>query len=103
MRYRPLGSTGLMVSELGFGTCEQVDQAFSMEFPNAKCLPWDKVLGELKKYFQPIPCDRCQRCICPYGTEIHTVIHQYNYFFMGKDYGSRAVLYRNGKRQCNEI
>lgn len=77
---------------IGIGTCEQVDQAFSMEFPNAECLPWDKVLGELKKYFQPIPCDRCQRCICPYGTEIHTVFRQYNYFFMGKDYWALKKL-----------
>lgn len=55
-------------------------------------LQWEKVISRLQTFYEPIPCDRCQRCICPYGTEIHTVFRQYNYFNMGKDYWALKKL-----------
>ena len=33
-----------------------------------------------------IRCDRCERCVCPYGHEIHTGFRQFNYFHFGKEF-----------------
>lgn len=90
---------------VGIGTYEQADKAFSQEYADTKCMAWSKVTGELQKHFQPICCDRCQRCVCPYGTEIHTVFRQYNYFFMGKDYWALKKLDLGIKKSaaaCNQ-
>ncbi|MDE7325382.1 MAG: hypothetical protein K2N63_03740, partial [Lachnospiraceae bacterium] len=53
---------------------------------------FSEVLCVLQKAFDPIPCDRCQRCHCPKGTEIHTLLRQYHYYFMGKDYWALRKL-----------
>lgn len=51
-----------------------------------------EVLSTLEKQFFPIPCDRCQRCRCPHGTEIHTLFRQYHYYFLGKDFWALKKL-----------
>ena len=32
------------------------------------------------------------QCLWPYGTEIHTLFRQYNYYFLGKDYWALRKL-----------
>lgn len=77
---------------IGLGTKEEVDQAMLIE-PEDYCrLPFSQVLAVLEKSFAPIPCDRCQRCSCIYGTEIHRIFRQYNYYFLGKDYWALRKL-----------
>lgn len=78
---------------IGIGTGEQADAAFGRDWGRGRSLPdFEQVLSVLEKEFAPIPCDRCQRCRCPYGTEIHTVFRQYNYFFLGKDHWALRKL-----------
>lgn len=99
-----LSNANLRISS-GIGTCDETDKTFLREHANADCMAWDKVIAELRKHFQPIPCDRCQRCRCPYGTEIHTVFRQYNYFFMGKDNWALKKLdlgIRESAAACNQ-
>ncbi|MDE7297347.1 MAG: aldo/keto reductase, partial [Lachnospiraceae bacterium] len=77
---------------IGLGTVAQVDEAMKKE-PDRNAPPsFDEVLSVLGKTYDPIPCSRCQRCKCPYGTEIHTLFRQYQYFFMGKDYWALKKL-----------
>ncbi len=73
---------------LGIGTLQQADIAMGWDtaMPHSPTPDFEQVLSVLEKDFSPVPCDRCQRCRCPYGTEIHTVFRQYNYFFLGKDH-----------------
>lgn len=78
---------------VGMGTVEQVDAAmgFCQERPDS--VPsFDQVLSVLEKYYSPIPCDRCQQCVCPNGTEIHTVFRQYQYYFLGKEHWALRKL-----------
>lgn len=83
---------------IGIGTKEQAEAAMlrgtSLDTTAfAPPLPsFAQVLARLEKDFSPIPCDRCQRCCCPYGTEIHTLFRQYNYYFLGKDYWALRKL-----------
>nr|WP_300680484.1 aldo/keto reductase [uncultured Acetatifactor sp.] len=78
---------------IGIGSAEQADEAFGQEMGTEIPLPdFDQVLSVLEKEFLPIPCCRCQRCRCPYGTEIHTVFRQYNYYFLGKDHWALRKL-----------
>ena len=79
---------------IGLGTKEQVDVAMGWDagvqdtdFPS-----YEEGLTVLEKEYSPIPCDRCQRCVCPYGTEVHTLFRQYQYFHMGKDYWALKKL-----------
>ncbi|MEZ3428972.1 MAG: aldo/keto reductase [Lachnospiraceae bacterium] len=78
----------------GLGTREQVDAAMGWDARNPKPqLPsFEEVLSVLEKEYAPIPCDRCQRCVCPHGTEIHTLFRQYQYFYLGKDYWALKKL-----------
>lgn len=155
MKYRDLGTTGLRVSEIGFGTipilsgnvpvlpgyyspdtegavavmehawrlgCNLYDTAIVPEYGDAelklgafaKKIGRDKIVISDKARFYTgnemyqavlestenlgtapdiyISCDRCQRCTCPHGTEIHTVFRQYHYFFLGKDYWALRKL-----------
>lgn len=89
---------------IGIGTVEQVDAAFGRGSGYRQQMPdFRQVLSVLEKEFAPIPCDRCQRCRCPYGTEIHTVFRQYNYFFLGKNHWALRKLdlgIRESARQC---
>ena len=73
---------------IGLGTIEQVEAAMRRNTSeDISDIPsFDEVLSTLQKEYQPIPCDRCQRCLCPYGTEIHTLFRQFQYFYLGKDH-----------------
>ncbi len=75
---------------IGLGTKAQVEAAFAVQ--QSKPPSFSKVLRTLEKQFDPIPCDRCQRCHCLYGTEIHTLFRQYHYYYMGKDYWALKKL-----------
>lgn len=70
---------------LGIGTFEQADEAFAKEYP-ALHFSYEEVLERLRETFDPICCDRCQKCICSYGHEIYTSFRQYNYYNMGKEF-----------------
>lgn len=77
---------------VGIGTTKQAQAAFGPR-ENIDTVPdFDRVLSVLGREFSPIPCDRCQRCVCPYGTEIHTVFRQYQYFHLGKEYWALRKL-----------
>ncbi len=79
---------------IGLGTKEQIDAAMAWDTqiykPEIPSL--EQVLSVLEQEYSPIPCDRCQRCICPFGTEIHTLFRQYQYFHLGKDYWALKKL-----------
>lgn len=79
---------------IGLGTKEQVDAAMGWDAKVQETVipSFEEVLSVLEKEYIPIPCDRCQRCACPYGTEIHTLFRQYQYFHMGKDYWALKKL-----------
>lgn len=77
---------------IGLGTAEQVDEAMGEEPVLGEPPALEEVLSVLEKKYEPIPCSRCQRCSCPFGTEIHTIFRQYQYFFMGKDYWALKKL-----------
>lgn len=79
---------------IGLGTKAQVDAAMGWDagVQDTPLLSFEEVLAVLEKEYAPIPCDRCQRCVCPYGTEIHTLLRQYQYFHMGKDYWALKKL-----------
>lgn len=78
---------------IGIGSVEQAEAAFGWNMECEAPVPdFKQVMSVLEKEFEPIPCDRCQKCKCPYGTEIHTVFRQYNYFFLGKDHWALRKL-----------
>jgi len=98
-------STSLLVSSvlsypissaiIGMGTFDEVDSALLYQDAyNGICkrLSFNRVIATLKEYFTPIPCDRCQRCVCQHGTEIHILLRQYNYYFLGKSYWALRKL-----------
>ncbi len=76
---------------VGIGTTQQAWEAFRPH-KSSPVPGFDEVLSVLGKDFVPIPCDRCQRCVCPQGTEIHTIFRQYQYFFLGKEYWALRKL-----------
>ncbi len=77
---------------IGIGTTGQADAAMAWECNEYSIPSFLEVLSTLEREFSPIPCDRCQKCRCPHGTEIHTVFRQYQYYFMGKDYWALKKL-----------
>ncbi len=79
---------------IGLGTEEQVDAVMGQDISLQGSEPpsFADVLCALEKEYTPIPCDRCQRCTCPYGTEIHTLFRQYQYFHLGKDFWALKKL-----------
>jgi len=90
---------------IGMGNIEQVNQAMLSESNNYERPTFHQVMSQLEKSFKPIPCDRCQRCRCIYGTEIHVVFRQYNYYFLGKDYWALRKLdlgIRESAMQCKK-
>lgn len=91
---------------IGLGTKEQVDAAMGWDVKAHGAIPsFEEVLSVLEKEYTPIPCDRCQRCVCPYGTEIHTLFRQYQYFHLGKDYWALKKLglgIDESARHCRE-
>ena len=70
---------------LGIGTPFQAQEAFAREYPPLH-FSFEEVLDRLKSTFSPIGCDRCEKCECPYGHEIHTTFRQYNYYHLGKEF-----------------
>ncbi|MCX4317233.1 MAG: hypothetical protein OSJ52_11445, partial [Lachnospiraceae bacterium] len=87
---------------IGLGTVEQVREAMGWDTMQdgqgdtyEDSLPdFEEVLSILGKRYTdtPIPCDRCQRCHCPYGTDISTLFRQHHYFFLGKDHWALKKL-----------
>lgn len=82
---------------LGIGTFEQAEAAFAKEYEPLD-FTFEEVLNRLRKTFEPIGCDRCEKCICPYGHEIHTTFRQYNYFHLGKEFWAVNKLKMDFKR-----
>ncbi len=76
---------------LGIGTFEQEKDAFAVEYPQVH-FSFKEVCDRLSDGFDPICCNRCERCICPHGHEIHTSFRQYNYFHLGKEYWAIGKL-----------
>ena len=90
---------------IGLGTYEQVEQAMLNEPENYSRPTFLQVISELEKALSPIPCDRCQRCKCIYGTGIHIIFRQYNYYFLGKDYWALRKLdlsINESARRCKQ-
>ncbi len=78
---------------IGIGTTAQAKAAMRWRENFCGSIPtFEQVLTILEKHYSPIPCDRCQRCVCPYGTEIHTIFRQYQYSFMGKEFWALRKL-----------
>lgn len=77
---------------IGIGTRQQAECAFLNNTTRYDRMEWIDVIDRLKQYFTPVGCDRCQKCVCHYGTEIHTLLRQKNYFHMGKDYWALKKL-----------
>lgn len=77
---------------IGLGTIEETEAAMSEPLKAYARLSFSTVCSVLKKSFDMINCDRCQRCTCIYGTEIHTLFRQYHYYYMGKDYWALRKL-----------
>lgn len=92
---------------LGIGTFEQEKQAFAKEYPFIH-FEFEEVLNRLRGKFDPIGCDRCEKCVCHYGHEIHTSFRQYNYFHLGKEFWAvnklKMDLMENAKhcKTCDE-
>ncbi len=84
---------------LGIGTFEQEAQAFEKEYTPIH-FSFEEVIDRLKKDFDPIPCDRCQKCICLYGHEVHTSFRQFNYFHLGKEYWAAGKLKMSLEENC---
>ena len=76
---------------LGIGTMEQAEVAFATEYPQIH-FSYEEVLDRLRKTFEPIACDRCEKCVCPYGHELHVTFRQYNYFHLGKEFWAMNKL-----------
>lgn len=77
---------------IGMGTFDEVSQAMGQEPPVTMRPSFANTLSQLERSFAPLPCDRCQRCRCPYGTEIHILFREYNYYFLGKSYWALRKL-----------
>ncbi len=76
---------------LGIGTFEQEADAFEKEYAPVH-FEFEDVVKRLCKGFEPIACDRCERCVCPFGHEIHTSFRQFNYFHLGKEFWAAGKL-----------
>ena len=79
---------------IGIGTSEQAEAAMQTEYP-PRSYQFDEVIARLSEAFTPIQCTRCQRCVCPFGYEIHIVLRQYNYYHLGKRYWAMKKLRMN--------
>lgn len=77
---------------IGLGTSQQITSAFLCDVSKKERLEWIEVIERLEQHFIPLGCDRCQKCYCCYGTEIHTLFRQKNYFHMGKDFWALKKL-----------
>jgi len=77
---------------IGLGTISEVDAAMKNLSDDYNRPTFKDVLYKLEKNFIPIPCDRCQKCECIYGFEIHILLRQFNYYQLGKDYWALRKL-----------
>lgn len=84
---------------IGIGTFDQVDAAMEHEITPVS-YSFEQVIERVREKFEPIPCTRCQRCVCPFGTEIHTMFRQYNYYFLGKNFWALKKLGMNIEHAC---
>lgn len=67
-------------------------------------ISFSDVICFLEKSFNPIRCDRCQKCICTYDIDISRIFRQYNYFFLGKQYWALKKIgmdIENVKKSCS--
>lgn len=90
---------------IGIGTREQAEKAMKEEIEKYERPCFWEVMARLEKYFDPLPCDRCQKCRCMFGTEIHILFRQYNYYFLGKDYWALRKLdlgIRESAKKCEK-
>ena len=78
---------------IGIGTGAQA-RAAMQEYP-PKTFAFDAVMQRLSQRFSPIPCTRCQQCICPHGYEPHILLRQYNYCHLGKRYWAMKKMRMN--------
>lgn len=79
---------------IGIGTKLQADAAMQTEYAPVS-FSLDDVIARLSERFSPVPCTRCQRCICPLGYEVHILLRQYNYYHLGKNYWAMKKLRMN--------
>lgn len=92
---------------IGIGTHEQAVAAMGQEYLPCD-LPFEEVTGILTRHHDLIACDRCQRCVCKYHHEIHSVIRYFNYMKLGKEEWARNKLgmyvgrIRSHCRHCSE-
>jgi len=87
---------------IGLGTKEQVFMAMGETYNRYHRSSFEQVIAKLEQSFLPIPCDRCQKCYCPYGVEISVLFRQYNYYFLGKKYWALRKLDLN-IRECAKL
>lgn len=87
---------------IGLGTKEQVMLAMLTTKKQYQRPSFFEVIAKLEQSFLPIPCDRCQKCRCPYGVELSVLFRQYNYYFLGKDYWALRKLDMN-IRECASL
>ncbi|MBR6044169.1 MAG: aldo/keto reductase [Ruminococcus sp.] len=78
---------------IGIGTPGQAETAMK-EYPR-RDFTFEEVTSRLAEHFPPIPCTRCQRCVCPKGYEIHIALRQYNYCHLGKRFWAMKKLRMN--------
>ena len=76
---------------LGIGTFDQEKDAFEKEYTQVH-FSFEEVRDRLSKDFEAIACDRCEKCFCPHGHEVHTSFRQFNYFHLGKEYWAAGKL-----------
>ena len=79
---------------IGVGTMEQADAAMKEEYPPIR-FSFEEVAERVSQHFSPVKCRRCQRCVCPNGYEISTMLRQYNYYHLGKKYWAMKKLRLN--------
>lgn len=84
---------------LGIGTFEQAEEAFAEEYKQVH-FSFEEVIERLKGSFEPIECDRCEKCVCPFGHEIHTSFRQFNYFHLGKEHWAVGKLKMDLEKTC---
>ncbi len=77
---------------VGIGTFWQLEAALEGAARPAAKMTFEQALSRLRPVFEPVPCDRCQQCACPYGAEPHVLLRQMNYYFLGKDYWALRKL-----------
>lgn len=76
---------------LGFGSVGQVTQAIRDE-RTGRAYAFEKTIDRLQRFYDAIPCDRCQLCSCAGGLEIPSLFRYYNYYHMGHRNWARERL-----------